>query len=158
MGEYDSDERKRSIEEKLLLMTTLRDLMICEGAAVSCAKWRDALCFLRYMLEQMSVPALINCAKMLKEGSELANTWLFQALRNIHQSKLLRVNMKESVELEPLRKIDENQKFSNKELRLTKESMVTLLKFNEYCGPCHYVSGIVAMAYNPLINEDIHDC
>ena len=74
MGEYDSDERKRSKEEKLLLMTTLGDLMICEGAAVSCAKWRDALCFVRYMLEQMSVPALINCAKMLKEGSELANT------------------------------------------------------------------------------------
>ena len=59
--------------------------------------------------------------------------------------------MKEAVELEPLRKIDENQKISNKELRLTKESMVTLLKSSEYCGPirensCHYVSGIIAMA------------
>ena len=45
MGDYDLEERKRSKEWKVLLMTHLRDLMICEGAAVACAKWRDALCF-----------------------------------------------------------------------------------------------------------------
>ena len=37
-GEYDSEERKRSKEEKLFLMTNLRDLIIQEGAAVACAK------------------------------------------------------------------------------------------------------------------------
>ena len=36
--------------------------------------------------------------------------------------------MKEPVELAPLKKIDEIQRFSNKELRLTKKSMGTLLK------------------------------
>ena len=34
MEEYDSKERKRSEEEKVLLMTSLRDLMTQEGAAV----------------------------------------------------------------------------------------------------------------------------
>ena len=56
----------------MLLMTSLRDLRISEGAAVACAKRRDALCFVRFILEQMSVTALITCAKKLREGSELA--------------------------------------------------------------------------------------
>ena len=42
-GEYDSEERKRSKEEKVFLMTSVRDLMNQEGAAVACAKRRDAL-------------------------------------------------------------------------------------------------------------------
>ena len=58
IGDYYSEERKRSKEEKVLLMTSLRDLMINEGAAVSCAKRRDALWFVRFKLNQISVPAL----------------------------------------------------------------------------------------------------
>ena len=34
-GEYDSEERKRSKEEKVFLMTNLRDLIIQEGMAVA---------------------------------------------------------------------------------------------------------------------------
>ena len=45
------------------------------------------------------------------------------------------VNMKEPVELEPMKKIDEIRRFSNKEMRLTKESMGALPKTSEYCGP-----------------------
>ena len=56
--EYDLEGRKRSKEEKVLLMTSLRDLMINEEAAVACAKQRDNFCFVRFMLEQLSVPAL----------------------------------------------------------------------------------------------------
>ena len=43
--------------------------------------------------------------------------------------------MKEPVELEPMKKIDELRRFSNKELRLTKESMGALPKFSGYCAP-----------------------
>ena len=100
MEDYDSEERKRSKEEKVLLKTSLRDLMIQEGAAVACAKRRYALCFVRFMLKQKSVPALSTSYKMLREGSDLANTLLLQALIDIHQSKPMRVNMKEPVELE----------------------------------------------------------
>ena len=57
-GEYDSEERKSSKEEKVFLMTNLRDLITQEGAAVPCAKRRDALCFIRFMIGQISVPAL----------------------------------------------------------------------------------------------------
>ena len=138
-------------------MTSMRDLMTQEGAAVVCAKRRYNLCFIRFMLEQISVPALNTCVKMLREGDELL------ALLGIHQSKPMRVNMKEPVELEPMKKIGEIRRFSNKELRFTKESMGALPTSSEYCGPIRmksysYVTGIAGMAYNPFKYEDIRDC
>ena len=102
--EYDSEERKRSKEDKFFRMTSMRDLIIQEGLAVACAKRRDALCFIRFMIEQISVPALNTCVKMLREGNERAKALLLLALLDVHRSKPMRVNMKEPVELEPMRK------------------------------------------------------
>ena len=126
-------------------------------------KRRDSLCFIRFMIEQISVPASNTCVKMLREGDKRAKALLLLALLDIYQSKPMRVNMKEPVELEPMKKIDEIRRFSNKELRLTKESMGALLKSSEYCGPIRkksdsYVFGIIGMAYNTFINEDVRDC
>ena len=75
----------------------------------------------------------------------------------------MRLNMKEPVELEPMKKIDEIRRLSNREMRLTREFMGALPKSSEYCGPIKtksysYVSRIVGMAYNPFLNEDIRDC
>ena len=161
-GEYESEERKRSKEDKVFLMTSMRDLIIQEEIAVACAKRRDALCFIRFMIEQTSVPALNTCVKMLREGDERAKFLLLLALLDVHQSKPMRVNMKEPVELEPMRKIDEIRRFSDKELRLTKEFMGAMPKSSGYCGPIRkksysYVSGIIGIAYNPFLNEDIRD-
>ena len=145
-------------------MTSMRDLITLEEAAIACARRRDALCFIRFMIEQMSVPALNTSVKMLKEGDVRATkALLLLALLDMHQSKPMRVNMKEPVELEPMRKIDELRRFSNKELRLTKESMGALPKSSEYCGPIRkksysYLPGIIGMAYNPFLNDDIRDC
>ena len=64
----------------------------------------DALCFIRFMIEQISVPTLNTCVKMLREGDERLRALLLLALLDILQSKPMRVNMKEPVELEPMRK------------------------------------------------------
>ena len=72
---------------------------------------------------------------MLKEGDKRAKALLLPALLDIYQSKPMRVNMKEPVELEPMKKIDQIRRFSNKKLRLSKESMGALPKSSEYCGP-----------------------
>ena len=71
--------------------------------------------------------------------------------------------MKEPVELEPKKKVDEIRRFSNRELRPTKDSMGALPKLSGFCGSIgkksyHNVSGVVGMAYNPFINEDLRDC
>ena len=112
-GENDSEKRKISKGETIFLMTSMRDLMTQEGAAVACAKRRDALCFIRFMLEQISLPALNTCVKMPNEGNERAKALLLLALLDIHQSKPMQVNMKEPVELEPMKKIDEIRRISN---------------------------------------------
>ena len=71
--------------------------------------------------------------------------------------------MKEPEELEPMRKKDAIRRFSNKELRLTKESMGAMPKPSEYCRPIRkksysYVSGVIGIAYNPFLSENIRDC
>ena len=109
------------------------------------------------------MPALNTCVRMLKEGDEKAKALLLLDLLDIYQSKPVRINLKEPLELEPKKKIDEIRRFSNKELRLTKESMGALPKSSEYCGPIRKksyssVSGIIGMAFNPFINEDTRDC
>ena len=47
----------------------------------------------------------------------------------------MRVNTKEPVELEAMKKVDEIRRFSNEGLRLREESMGALTKSSEYCGP-----------------------
>ena len=59
----------------------------------------------------------------MRECSDRAKTLLLQKLLDKNQSKPMRVNMKEPVELEPMKKVDETRRFSNEELRLTKMSM-----------------------------------
>ena len=102
---------------------TIEQLVSLPWKAVACAKGRDALCFIWFMIEQIAVLALSTCVKMLREGDERAKALLLLALLDMHQSKPMRVNMKEPVELESMRKIDKIRRFSNKKLRLTKESM-----------------------------------
>ena len=51
-------------------MTSVSDLITQEEAAIACAKRRDDLCFIRFMIEKISVPALSTCVKMLREGDE----------------------------------------------------------------------------------------
>ena len=63
----------------MFLMTGVRDLMTQEGAAVACAERRDALCFVRFMREQISVPALSTCVKILREGDERTKAFLLLA-------------------------------------------------------------------------------
>ena len=89
--------------------------MICKGATLACAKRRVALCFVQFL------PALNNCTKVLREGSEHGRKLLLQALLVIHQSKLLRLNEKGPVKLKPLKNIDEIRIYSKKELMLTKK-------------------------------------
>ena len=48
MEKYDTEERERSKEEKVLLITSVRDPMISEGAAEACANRRDTLSSARF--------------------------------------------------------------------------------------------------------------
>ena len=64
--------------------------------------------------EQFSAPALNTWARMFREDSDPGHTFFVQVLMDNHQRKPLKVNIKDLVELEPLRKIDVIHRFSNK--------------------------------------------
>ena len=65
--------RKKKVERrKVILMTSIRDLLAQERAAVACAKGIDAPCFVRFIVEEISVPALNTCAKILRERDDRA--------------------------------------------------------------------------------------
>ena len=53
--------------------------MVKEEARMAYAKRRDAFCFVRFMLEEMSAPALSICAKVKKK-----TTLQLQALVDVH--------------------------------------------------------------------------
>ena len=63
-----------------------------------------------------------------------------------------------------MRKIEEKRRFSKKEVRLTKKSIGTLIKYIALFGSMRkkktyqYVSGNLEMAYNTSKNEDVRDC
>ena len=113
---YGSEERKRTKVEKVLLMMVLRNLMTNEEATMACAERSNFLCLIRFMLEQMSSSAVSTCAKILEDGCEPKRPLQLKALADIHQSKPLRVNIKEPEDLDPLRKIDEIRRLSTKSL------------------------------------------
>ena len=75
-----------------------------------------------------------TCERMLRKGSDDGKTFFIQALLDVRQSKPIGVNMREPIELEPMRKMVAIRRFYNKELRLTKKSRGKFLKFSEYCG------------------------
>ena len=52
--------------------------------------------------------------KIMNKGREPRQTLLIQALVDIHQRKSLKLNMKEPLELEPLRTIDKIRKITTK--------------------------------------------
>ena len=62
-----------------------------------------------------------------------------------------------------MRKIEGKRRVSKKELRLTKKSIGTLIKYIALFASMRkktyqYVSGNLEMAYNTSKNEDVRDC
>ena len=53
------------------------------------------------------MPALNTCVRMLRAGDERAKALPLLPLLDLHQTKPMRMNMKEPVELEAMKKIDE---------------------------------------------------
>ena len=113
-------------------MVHLPDFIIHERVAVACVKRRDAGCFVRFFLEQVSAPALNTCARLFEEGSDPERKLLLQALVDIHKSVQLIIIIQNHWG----RAFDEdNGIIFSKKLRLTKEFMENFVKSSELCGP-----------------------
>ena len=109
MDEFDSEEgkikgREGAFDDKFKRSHDLRR----SGSSV-CETERRSLFLLIHVRTKILVLALKTCAKILREGNARTKTLILQALLDIHQIKPMRVNLKEPVELEPMKKILEQR-------------------------------------------------
>ena len=153
MVEYNSEERKSSKEEKMLLKMHLRGLIIYEGAW----QWRARNAETLFVLSDFFWTNLSTSSEHLREIFE-------RGLR--HREKVILTGSRGHLSEQAVK--SENEGTSG--TRTLEEDRQDQKIFQQraqihvkYSWPIsrklyHYVSGIVQMAYNPFIPKDIPDC
>ena len=72
-SEYESSNDSKSKEEELELMEALRALISRDDSAIAWAKRKDALCFLRFLVDRIPTPVLEECIKTIGKGELIVN-------------------------------------------------------------------------------------
>ena len=160
--EYDASNDLKSKEQELELMEALRALISKDDSAIAWAKRKDALCFVRFVVDRIPTPVLGECIKIIRQkGVDFERNFLRGHLE-IYQDMPLVVPNRESNDMESYRKLEEVRRCSNKGLKVSREligtargrkDFATLGKLKSF----QYVSGIPGMAYNPFVNEEARE-
>ena len=151
-----------SKEHELELMEALRMLISRDAFAIAWAKRKDALCFLRFLVDRIPTHVLGECIKTIRQGAVDGERNFLRALLELYQDMPLAIPNKESNDMESYRRLEEVRRYSNKELKVSRELIeavrgqkvyATLGKLKSF----QYVSGIPGMAYNPFVNEEARE-
>ena len=127
-----------------------------DDSAIAWAKRKDALCFVRFVVDRIPTPVLGECIKTIRQGGNHGELNFLRALLELYQDMPLAIPNKESNDMESYRRLEEVRRYSNKELKVSRELIeavrghATLAKLKSF----QYVSGIPGMAYNPFVNEE----
>ena len=158
-AEYEASNDSKSREQELELMEALRALISKDDSAIAWAKHKDALCFVRFVVDRIPTPVSGECIKIIRQKGVDSERNFLRALLELYQDMPLTVPNKESNDMKSYRKLEEVRRFSNKELKVSRElieavkgqkDFATLGKLKSF----QYVSGIPGMAYNPFVNEE----
>ena len=161
-AEYEASNDSKSREQELELMEALRALISKDDSAIAWAKRKDALCFVRFVVDRIPTPVLGECIKIIQqEGVDCERNFL-RALLELYQDMPLTVPSKESSDIESYRKLEEVRRYSNKELKVSRELIEAVRGQKEFATlgklkSFQYVSGIPGMAYNPFVNEEARE-
>ena len=161
-AEYEASNDLNSKEQEMELMETLRALISKDDSATAWAKRKDALCFVRFVVDGIPTPVLGECMKIIRQkGADCERNFL-RALLELYQDMPLVVPNMESSDMESYRKLEEVRRYSNKELKVSRElieavggqkDFATLGKLKSFQD----VSGIPGMAYNPFVSEEARE-
>ena len=161
-AEYEASNDSKSREQELELMEALRALISKDDSAIAWAKRKDALCFVRFVVDRIPTPVLGECIKIIRQKGVDCERNFLRALLELYQDMPLTVPNKESNDMESYRKLEEVRRYSNKELKVSRElieavkgqkDFATLGKLKSF----QYVSGIPGMVYNPFVNEEARE-
>ena len=161
-AEYEASNDLKSKEQELELMEALRALTSKDNSAIAWAKRKDALCFVRFVVDRILSPVLGECIKIIRQKGVDCERNFLRALLELYQDMPLVVPNRESNDMESYRKLEEVRRYSNKGLKVSRElietvrgqkDLATLGKLKSF----QYVSGIPGMAYNPFVNEEARE-
>ena len=161
-AEYEASNDSRSREQELELMEALRAMISKDDSAIAWAKRKDALCFVRFVVDRIPTPVLGECVKIIRQKGVDCERNFLRALLELYQDMPLTVPSKESNDMENYRKLEEVRRYSNKELKVSRELIEAVRGQNEFATigkrkSFQYVSGIPGIAYNPFVDEEARE-
>ena len=137
-------------------------LITRNDSAIACAKTKDALCFVKFVVDRIPTPFLEECVKTIRQMSMKREEVFLRALLELYQDMPLQISTKELNYMDSYRRLEESRRCSNKELTVTRELLQGIRSLKEYATlgkrkSFQYVSGVPGMAYNPFVNEEARD-
>ena len=161
-AEYEASKGLKSKEQELELMEALRALISKDDSAIAWAKRKDALCFVRFVVDRIPTPVLGECIKIIRQKGVDCERNFLRALLELYQDMPLVVPNRESNDMESYRKLEEVRRYSNKVLKVSRELIETVRGQKDFATlgklkSFRYVSGVQGMAYNPFVNEEARE-
>ena len=78
-----------------------------DDSAISWAKRKDALCFVRFLVDRISTPVLEECIKTIRQGGVDCEQNFLRALLELYQDMPLPIPNKELNDMESYRRLEE---------------------------------------------------
>ena len=158
-SEYEANNDSKSKEQELELMGALRVLISRDNSAIAWAKRKDALCFVRFVVDLIPTMVLRECIKTIRQaGVDFERNFLNASLDPYQEMPLPKPN-KEANDMESYRRLEEVRRYSNKELKVSRESIKAVRGQKDYATlgklkSFQYVSGVPGMAHNLFMDEE----
>ena len=158
-AEYEASKDLKSKEQEMELMEAQRALISKDDSAIAWAKRKDALCFVRFVVDCIPTPVLGECIKIIRQKGVDCERNFPRALLKLYQDMPLVVPNGESNDMESYRKLEEVRRYSNKGLKVSRELIETVRGQKDFATlgklkSFQYMYGIPGMAYNPFVTQE----
>ena len=137
-------------------------LISIDDSAKARAKRKDALCLVSFVVDRIPTPVLGECIKTIRQRGVESERNFLRALLELYQDMPLAIPNKESNDMESYCSLEEVRRYSNKELKVSRELIEVVRGQKDYATlgklkSSQFVSGIPGLAYNPFVNEEARE-
>ena len=131
-ADYEASNDSKSKERELELMEALQVLVSRDDSAIAWAMRKDALCFVRFLVDRIPTPVLEECIKTIRRGGVDRERNFLRSLLEQYQDMPMPIPNKELNDLESYSRLEEVRKYSNKELQIRLAWCLMGIKKEEY--------------------------
>ena len=114
--EYEAAIETKAREKQLELMGALRVLIARDDSAIAWAKRKDALCFVKFVVDRFPTAVQEECVKTIRQRSMKREEVLLRALLELYQDMPLQIPTKELNDMDSYRRLEEVRRCSNEAL------------------------------------------